>query len=89
MVILILKLALVQSPNFIPFYHCLSVYLWAVRLLSVSKQAKLEIIAVSVTDRRFRPLARGSEPLTFSPEERIEVTILGFSSTGFIVLPPF
>ena len=51
-----------------------------VRLLSVSKQAKLEIIAASVRDRRFRPLARGSETFTFSPEERIEVTILGLKT---------
>jgi hypothetical protein len=48
-------------------------------LLSVFKQTNLEVFEASVRDRRLRPLARDSEPLTFSPEEWIEVTILGLN----------
>ena len=44
-------------------------------LLSAFKPTNSEVSASSVNDRRVRPLAQDSEPLTLSLEEWIEVTI--------------
>ena len=46
-------------------------------LFSTFKHTKSEDSVASVRDRRVRPIARGSEPLTLSLEEWIEVTIFG------------